>query len=395
MSKTQLSLSPDLTKLREAGYNIKIQDAYLLVRDIPYLNASRVVRRGILVSKLDTAGDIIMRPEKHIIDFIGERPHHADGKPMDETLICEANTKKLDDGIEINFSFSRMPRRGHYLDHFEKVDTYAAFLLREASQVERDVTPLTHAVYEPEPEDQNYPFNYLDTASSRAEINLVSKKLANEIIGIVGIGGTGSYVLDLTAKTPAKEIHLFDGDVFLTHNAFRSPGAPSLEELRKQPLKTAYFGSLYSKMHRHIMVHESGIDASNVDQLRPMTFVFLCMDSGPTKKLIVEKLEEWGIPFIDVGMGLYRVEDSVSGKVRATTSLPGRRDSARENIPFSDGGPQAEYDTNIQIADLNALNACLAVIRWKKLRGFYLDSDREQFTMYTVGQNLWTIEDTQ
>jgi hypothetical protein len=31
------------------------------------------------------------------------------------------------------------------------------------------------------------------------------------------------------------------------------------------------------------------------------------------------------------------------------------------------------YRTNIQISELNALNACLAVIRFKQLRGFYFE----------------------
>jgi len=35
--------------------------------------------------------------------------------------------------------------------------------------------------------------------------------------------------------------------------------------------------------------------------------------------------------------------------------------------------PDDIYHTNIQIGELNALNACLAVIRFKQLRGFYLD----------------------
>ena len=68
-------------------------------------------------------------------------------------------------------------------------------------------------------------FHYLDTASSRAEIRVASAKLAIERLAIVGIGGTGSYVLDLIAKTPVREIHLYDGDVFLNHNGFRAPGA--------------------------------------------------------------------------------------------------------------------------------------------------------------------------
>lgn len=35
--------------------------------------------------------------------------------------------------------------------------------------------------------------------------------------------------------------------------------------------------------------------------------------------------------------------------------------------------PEDVYRTNIQIAELNALNAAIAVIRFKQLRGFYVD----------------------
>ena len=48
---------------------------------------------------------------------------------------------------------------------------------------------------------------------------------------------------------------------------------------------------------------------------------------------------------------------------------------------------------NIQVADLNALNACLAVIRWKKLFGFYRDLEREHHTLYTVDGNHLLNED--
>ena len=59
-------------------------------------------------------------------------------------------------------------------------------------------------------------------------------KLMNHKVAIIGLGGTGSYILDMLAKTPVSEIHLFDGDDFLTHNAFRSPGAASLDDLSKK-----------------------------------------------------------------------------------------------------------------------------------------------------------------
>jgi hypothetical protein len=393
MSLLQISLSPDLVRLREAGYNVEIsKSAYLVVRDVPYVNSAKKVCRGILVSKLDLAGDRTDVPKDHTIMFAGEFPCHADGTLMDMLGNPSNNAQVLDKGLAINHTFSRKPSRGHYIDYFEKVETYVSLIAREASLIEPTVTALTFEVIEPEEED--YPFNYLDTASARAEINVISSKLANDKIAIIGLGGTGSYVLDLVAKTPVKEIHLFDSDKFSTHNAFRAPGAPSVAELREQPFKTRYLEGMYSKMNRRITAHETGIDSSNVDALLDMTFAFLCFDPGPDKKIIFDKLEEFSIPFIDVGIGLYRRRDSLGGKLRVTTSLPERRESARQNIPLSSGDANDEYDKNIQIADLNALNACLAVIRWKKLHGFYLDEEHEQLSTYTISFNMLVNDDT-
>ncbi|WP_234892065.1 hypothetical protein [Sinorhizobium meliloti] len=37
--------------------------------------------------------------------------------------------------------------------------------------------------------------------------------------------------------------------------------------------------------------------------------------------------------------------------------------------------PDDEYRVTVQIAELNALNACLAVLRYKQIKGFYLDEN--------------------
>ena len=52
-------------------------------------------------------------------------------------------------------------------------------------------------------------------------------------------------MLDLVSKTQVAAIHLFDADKMSTHNAFRSPGAATIEELREQPLKVEYFRRRY------------------------------------------------------------------------------------------------------------------------------------------------------
>ncbi|MFX6803863.1 ThiF family adenylyltransferase, partial [Acinetobacter baumannii] len=83
-------------------------------------------------------------------------------------------------------------------------------------------------------------FNYVETASDRVGIGVLTERLVNERVAIIGVGGTGGYILDFVAKTPVREIRLFDSDEFLTPNAFRAPGAPSLEELREAPKKVEY-----------------------------------------------------------------------------------------------------------------------------------------------------------
>ena len=61
-----------------------------------------------------------------------------------------------------------------------------------------------------------------------------------------------------------------------------------------------------------------------------MGFVFVCLDKNRPKKLIVEKLEEFNVPFTDVGMGIQLGGDSLGGILRVTTSTPQKRDHFRE-----------------------------------------------------------------
>jgi hypothetical protein len=393
MSQKQLSLSPDLKRLRDEGYDIEIRAAYLSVKGVPYVTTNKQVKRGTLVSKLTLAGDVTARPDDHVIMFAGEHPCHWDGSPMNE-LVSQRQQTELDAGITINFSFSQKPSRGYYENYYEKVTTYAAILTGQADRLEPGIRADIYRVEEPEADDDS-PFNYLDTASSRAEINPITRKLALDRVAIVGLGGTGSYLLDLVAKTPVKEIHLYDGDVYSTHNAFRSPSAPSIEELREQPKKVVYFKLMYEKMHRGIVTHETHIDASNVDELRSMSFVFLCLDQGEAKLIIVQKLEEFGISFVDVGMGVFMKNETLGGILRVTTSTAQHRAHVHEKgrIPLGGGDVEDQYDKNIQIADLNSLNAALAVIRWKKLYGFYADHENGLFSTYTINCNLLTSED--
>lgn len=392
MSQRPISRSSDLKRLRDEGYDLEIRSGCLLVKDVPYVNARKEVKRGILVIKLVLADDETGIPDTHVAYFSGDHPCHEDGTEI--TRIKHGSSEhSLAEGVVVNHSFSAKPKPNDtYPDYYAQVTTYVGILSGPAWRLNPTTTAKTFPVIEPEP-DSEEPFRYTDTAASRAEIVIVSKKMSLKKIAILGLGGTGSYVLDLVAKTPVKEIHLYDGDIFFQHNAFRSPGAPSGDELRARLPKVVYFKNLYDRMHRGIVEHSVYVDAGNVEGLRGMDFVFLCVDKGSAKKVIVEKLEEFDVSFIDVGMGIQLTDEALGGIVRVTTSTRNKRDHFRSRVSFGDAERDNEYARNIQIADLNALNASLAVIKWKKQFGFYRDLKAEHHSQYSIDTNLLLNED--
>jgi hypothetical protein len=90
---------------------------------------------------------------------------------------------------------------------------------------------------------------------------------------------------------------------------------------------------------------------------------------------------------------VFVVEDSLRGVLRVTTSTPEQREHFRTRVSLADAGIDDDYDRNIQVADLNALNGALAVIKWKKLCGFYLDYEKEHDSTYTIDCNMLTSND--
>ncbi len=82
------------------------------------------------------------------------------------------------------------------------------------------------------------------------------------------------------------------------------------------------------------------------------------------------------------------VDGSLGGILRVTVSTPANRAKARKRISFAGGGEKDVYSSNIQVADLNAFNAVMAVVKWKKLIGFYRDLEGELHSTYTIDGNM-------
>lgn len=383
MSQKPFSRSADLQRLRDEGYCVLIQGGYLVMREVPYVTGAREVRMGTLISSLELADDVTQVPTTHVVHFDGEFPCAADGTPL-PGIAHASGHMDLGAGLFAKHSFSNRPTTG-YTDYYHKMSTYAALLAGPAAVRQPGVNPRVFRT--PELEEDSV-FEYTETASARAGIGALTDRLRAETIAIIGTGGTGAYVLDLVAKTPAREIRLIDGDDFLQHNAFRAPGAPSLDELRQVRKKVHYLQNVYAKMRRGIVAHAVPIGESTLHLLDGVTSAFLCMDAGPAKRLAVEKLEQLGARFVDVGMGLELVDGSLGGILRVTASTPEQRAHVHAGrVSFANVADDL-YASNIQVADLNALNAALAVVKWKKLLGFYRDVECEHHSTYTTDGNL-------
>jgi len=360
------------------------------MREVPYVNAAREIKTGSLISSLTLAGDKTQTPDTHVAFFDGAHPCNAKGAPLTKITIA-SKVFDLGNGVRADHQFSSKPAEG-YTDYYHKMTTYAALLAGHAAVLQPGVTARTFR--EPDEEDESV-FNYVETASDRVGIGTLTDRLSFDRLAIIGLGGTGSYVLDFVAKTPVPEIRLFDGDLYFQHNAFRSPGAPSIEELREAPKKVDYYKAIYSKMHRGIVAHPVYLNQNNLDLLDGITFAFLSMPGGAAKRAIIAKLESMNVSFIDMGMGLELDGDSLGGILRVTTSTPEMRDHFQGRVPVDQNEDGDLYSSNIQVADLNAFNAVLAVHRWKKIRGFYRDFEREHHSTYTTDGNLLLNADHQ
>jgi hypothetical protein len=385
MSHRLIDRSNDLLALRNDGFHLVIRNGYLLIKDVPYVTASREVREdGVLISQLDTTvidgHEVTAKPKKHVAYWTGEHPCHANGEKI-RSFENSSPARDLGAGLRADFTFSA---KADYRDYQHKVRAYLGWIVGEARKI-REVSAQTHPVYASDPEDDDV-FHYIDAASSRVHIGADNEKLEGQRVAIIGVGGTGSYVLDLVAKTRVPEIHLFDGDRFHTHNAFRSPGAWSLAELEQKKSKVDNLADIYGKLRRKgIVRHNEPLTSANLHLLEGINFAFLCLDVGKPKRAIVDRLIAKGVPFIEVGMGIIRTSSGLQGIVRLVTSTADKRDHIERRMSFGDDDEdENDYATNIQIAELNALNAALAVIRWKRLLGFYRDAGHEHYASYQI-----------
>lgn len=377
MSTELINRSPDLKRLLDDGYEIFTIGATAVVSHVPYLDAQGSLKYGKLASPLRLSGDVAVYDKNHVIKFSGDYPHYDDGSKI--TAIQYATTSETIGGITFSYMFSNKPKDG-YRDLYEKFTRYIHII---SAPVREKYPTETAQTFRKIASEINTVFQYQDSNTARAGITEISDKLRGQKIAIIGLGGTGSYVLDYVAKTPVQEIHLIDGDNLMQHNAFRAPGAPSVDELLSLNTKVEYYAKKYHNMHRNIYSHAFMLSEATAQVLDEIDFAFICVDNEAARANIIKLLTDNEIPYVDSGMGLSVANGGIRGTVRCTADFQPQKLSSVSPVPvqqFEDD----PYSTNIQIAELNALNAALAVIKWKKNLGFYLDQMVRAKDIYSV-----------
>ncbi|MFZ4616661.1 MAG: ThiF family adenylyltransferase [Rectinemataceae bacterium] len=393
MYRRLVSHNADIRRLAEKGYAIAFDSNYLVVRDIPYLDEARELKWGAFVVKLVFPTNDMVKLEDHQVFFAGGKPYNVDGTPV-ANLNPRAATLSLSErasDVQVTWQLSNKPQNG-FADFYEKVESYSILIAGPATE-KCDVTPFTFKAPPPDEEEEDSVFLLRDSLTSRAEIGELSAKLHNDKVAIIGLGGTGAYVLDYLVRTPIREIRCFDPDDYHIHNAFRSPGKVDEAEFSKK--KADIYRDRYQPFRNGLIFSATYIDRDSAALMEGVTFAFVCVDKGSSRTGIFDLLMSLRIPFIDVGMDLRKIETGLTGLLR-TTYYPAERaawvrDQGLADLSDSEAGL---YRTHIQIGELNALNAALAVIRFKQLRGFYADEENHYqilmgvMDLATAGESL-------
>lgn len=383
MLETHINLKESVQMLQHKDYQVEVRDGFLIIHHVPYLGKDATLKNGTLIMSTATnGGDVI--PIDHTAFFIGERPRNIDGTEV-QSLVNSERKDHLYDSVMSDLYLSCHLEGRNYHNFYEKVETYYNLISSPAlfkdpegcKKLSANVVPLIGTCS----------LMYMDTNASKGNFAFLNELYKPLKIAIVGLGGTGSYVLDFIAKTPVMEIHLYDADAFDSHNAFRAPGAASIETLNKSISKVEYFANIYKSMHKNLICHKVKISETNISQLEKMDFIFICVDSAANSLMISRYLSEHEKGFVDSGIELKIINDKLNGMLRVTSGIPGKYDHVKNAIGYYNNEAENVYSTNIQVAELNALAAVLSVIKWKKFLGIYVDVLEELSMVYVLNNN--------
>lgn len=385
MSK-ELENLKEIRALLEQGISLSFIESHVVVNDVPYLDDKGELKWAKLAAALHLpTPDSLGKPFNHQMYWSGSYPCFTDGANIPVNKI-EANVELA--GTQFKIHLSNKPMFGSdatdFDNYYDLIEHYVALISGPATE-KFDVTPYTGAKYDVSEEESV--FKIADTFSAKAEITDLNKLVSEDRIAIIGLGGTGSFILDFITKTPVHSIDAYDFDIFEVHNAFRSPGGFQGDEFGD--LKTAIYHRKYDSLRHRFKTHKKKVGKGDEALFTETTFAFVCVDDGEARAEICDMLIALKIPFIDVGMGVEKEGGTLDGLLRTTIFNKNTAAQARQEIPTDKREGMGAYRTYVQISELNALNAAVAVICYKKFRKFYCDEEDYFQNYISIGTSNW------
>ena len=210
-------------------------------------------------------------------------------------------------------------------------------------------------------------------AADRIKMEEWRAKLKKEVVGIVGLGGTGSYILDLVSKTDIGRIIAWDGDSLEERNTRRGVGpAKRLREKLGQN-KSQVLSEEYADNECEIAFHACDFTEDDIETLREVSFLFIAVDRNESREVVRRAADHVGVACIDVGLGLRVQEGAVTGGCQAALF---NGQGNRQSEPINDGGVAGGEQAYrmVHLPEIHALNAALAVIKWRRFRGQYRET---------------------
>ena len=240
------------------------------------------------------------------------------------------------------------------------------------------------------------PFHIPNTFEARAAIAPVQDRIRGQRIAIIGLGGTGAYLLDLIVKTPVSEIHLLDSDRVDWHTLYRAPGAPAAEEIELvragSLLKVDYYHSKYAPFRSGIHPHPFQVDSPSTFARflsdHPIDYAFVCIDQfadgdSARQDAVYCAIMESGVPFIDSGVSITLEDCAVRGAV-TTSAYDAGSDAWKGAIPNARLVGGAPGYRNVQLPEVNATAAAFAVMEWRRRTGQYVSETPSFYQKFRI-----------
>lgn len=149
--------------------------------------------------------------------------------------------------------------------------------------------------------------------------------ISQRTIGIVGVGGGGSHIVQQLSHLGFKKVILYDSDIISISNLNRTVGATE-EDVRLKTKKIEIAGRVIKSLHYDASIR--AIDKrwqAEPEPLRECDIVFGCVDKHQERQELEVSMRRYLIPYIDIGLSVVHHEPRppfMSGHV--FLSIPGK-----------------------------------------------------------------------